>query len=80
LAVTALGSTVSGAIDVEIAMVAKDSVWLGLRNSFAATGVGLGALFAYNSLAGPRREDEWEQWDEFDYEAYEPESREAPPY
>jgi hypothetical protein len=80
LAVSALGSSVSGGIDEEIAMVARDGVWLGLRNSFAATGIGLGALYVYNSFAGPRREEDWEEWDDFDYETPEPESREAPPY
>ena len=80
LAVTALDSSVSGAIDEEIAKVARDGVWIGLRNSLAATAIGLGALYVYNSLVGPRHEGDWEEWDDFDYQAQEPESREAPPY
>ena len=81
LLVSFLGSRVSsGGLDEEIARVARDGVWIGLRNSIAATAIGLGGLYAYNSLVSPRHDEEWEEWDEFEYEPYEAESREAPPY
>jgi hypothetical protein len=82
LVVSALGSSVSGAIDEEIAEVAKDGIWIGLRNSLAATGIGLGGLYVYSTLFGTRGDEDWEQWDDFDYDAYEPEheAKEAPPY
>jgi hypothetical protein len=74
-----LGSSVDGALDREIASVAVDGIWIGLRNSLAATAIGLGALYAYNSFVGPRPRDDWDEWDDFDYEGYEPEPRGAPP-
>ncbi len=80
LVVSLLSSSVSGALDEELAQVARDGVWIGLRNSIAATAIGLGGLYAYNSLVGPREQDEWGEWDEYEYDAYEPDSREAPPY
>jgi len=78
LAVTAIGSSLHGAIDEEIARVARDGVWLGLRNSLAATAIGLGALYAAHTLMGRRPEESWDEWDEFEYEEQEP--RKAPPY
>lgn len=82
LGVTFLGSSAGGTIDEEIARVAKDGMWIGLRNSLAATGIALGGLFIYNSFVGPRHGDEWETWDDFDeeYDSYDRRSREAPPY
>jgi hypothetical protein len=79
LAVSALSPSAGGVIDQEIARVARDGLWVGLRNSFAATGVGLGALYVYNTLVGPRPRDEWDEWDDFEYETHE-EPRQTPPY
>jgi hypothetical protein len=79
LAVTAMGSSVSGTLDEEIAKVARDGVWIGLRNAFAATAIGLGGLYAFNTLAGRRRDEDWEDWDEYDYDA-EADSPRSPPY
>ena len=79
LGVSAIGSSVGGAIDEEIARVAQDGVWLGLRNSLAATAISLGGLYAYNSLLGRHDEERWDAWED-EYEGQEPESREAPPY
>jgi hypothetical protein len=80
LAVQALGSSVNGAIDEEIARVARDGAWLGLRNSVAATAIGLGGLYVYNTLFGTHHDEDWEQWDDFDYDEAEAEFKEAPPY
>jgi hypothetical protein len=70
---------VNGALDEEIAQVAIDGAWIGLRNSFAATAIGVGAFYVYHSFVGPRQRD-WDEWDDYDYEAYDQESRQAPPY
>lgn len=78
LAVTAAGSSVGGTLDEEIARVARDGVWIGLRNSLAATAISFGALYAYSTVAGRRRDEDWEDWDEYDYDAG-PESP-RPPY
>lgn len=79
LAVSLLGSSFSGSLNEELASVAKDSAWLGVRNTLAATAIGLGAVYVQSTLSRPR--DTWEDWDdEFDYEPQEPEHREAPPY
>lgn len=82
LGVAFIGSSVSGTIDEELARVAKDGVWIGLRNSMAATAIAVGGLYIYNSFVEPRRRDDWETWDDFDneYDPYERSSREAPPY
>lgn len=85
LIVTLVGSSMSGALNEELARVARDGVWLGVRDSIAATAIGLGSLYAYNTLIGPGRNDEWEQWDELEleyeaYDSYESEGQEAPPY
>jgi hypothetical protein len=78
LIVMLLGSSVTSALDEEIARVARDAIWIGVRNSLAATAIGVGGLYAFNTLVGPRHRDEWESWD--DYDQYEGESRQAPPY
>jgi hypothetical protein len=80
LLVSALGSSVSGAIDEEIARVARDGIWLGLRNSLAALAIGVGGLYAVNTLFGRRGDEGWEDWEEYGFEPHDPESREAPPY
>jgi hypothetical protein len=80
LVVGLVGSSASGSLDEEIARVARDAVWLGVRNSLAATAIGLGGLYIRSSLFGQRDEDRWDEWDDVDYEAQEPERREAPPY
>lgn len=74
-----LGGSVDGALDREIASVAVDGVWIGLRNSLAATAIGLGGLYAYNSFVGPRQRNEWDEWDDYEYEGYESEPRGTPP-
>ena len=79
LVFTFFASSVSGALDEEIARVAIDGAWIGLRNSFAATAIGVGAFYAYNSFVEPHRRD-WDEWDDYDYEGYDQESRQAPPY
>ena len=82
LAVQTLGASLNGAIDEEIARVATDGIWIGLRNSVAATAIALGGLYVHNTLFGTRREEDWGQWDDFDNDTYEPDAevREAPPY
>jgi hypothetical protein len=80
LLVSALGSSVSGAIDEEIGRVARDGIWLGLRNSLAALAIGVGGLYALNTLFGRHGDEGWEDWEEYGLEPHDPESREAPPY
>jgi hypothetical protein len=75
-----LGASVSGALDEELAQVALDGIWIGLRNGMAATAIGLGGFYVYHSFVGPRPHEDWDEWDDYDYEGYEPESRNAPPY
>ena len=82
LAVSLIGATATGTIDVEIARVAKDGVWIGLRNGLAATGIGLGGLYVYSSFISPHRDDDWDNWDDFgdEYEPSEGQPRQVPPY
>lgn len=81
LLVTFLGSSVEGALDEELAQVTLDGIWIGLRNSFAATAIGLGALYVYASFVGPREpQPQWDEWDDYDYEDYDNSPRQAPPY
>ena len=79
LAASFFGASVDGALDEEIAQVTLDGVWIGLRNSFAATAIGLGGLYVYNSFLGHREVNEWDE-DEYGYDAYDEEPRRAPPY
>ncbi len=80
LVVTLIGSSMSGALNEELARVARDGVWIGLRDSIAAAAIGVGGLYAYSSLVGSHHADR-EEWDEFEYEyEYEQESRKLPPY
>jgi hypothetical protein len=79
LVVSVVSPTGGGALDQEIAKVARDGLWLGLRNSFAATGIAVGGLYFYNTLIGPRHHEDWDAWDDFDYEGHE-ETRQTPPY
>ena len=62
--------------------MAKDGVWIGLRNGLAATGIGLGGLYVYSSFISPHRDDDWDNWDDFgdEYEPSEGQPRQAPPY
>lgn len=79
LAVSFVSASVEGALDEELAQVALDGIWIGLRNSFAATAIGLGGLYVYHSFVTPR-EQRWDEWDEYDYEGYDHDPRQAPPY
>ena len=74
-----LGGGLDGAIDEEVGRVATDGLWIGVRNGVAACAIGLGGLYAYNSLVGERPPEE-EYWDEYDYETVEVGSQESPPY
>jgi hypothetical protein len=83
LAATLLSSSLHGALNEELGQVARDVIWIGLRDSIAAAAIGVGGLYAYSSLVGPHHAEqpEWDEWGDYEYEAYDQESpRQAPPY